>query len=136
MSTALTPRNATNPMIMVLENSDPTVRYFVYMHFAEVEDLSLTPNQTREFRILLNGMKIADFSPKYLQTDTFFLKPESQTDIRFTLEKTPRSTLPPLINAIEIYVRNTYSQSFTSQEDGMCLEYKLDLCHRLISGFS
>ncbi|KAF8086311.1 hypothetical protein N665_0629s0023 [Sinapis alba] len=117
MSTALTPTNATNPMTMVLENSDPTVRYFVYMHFAEVEDLSLTPNQTREFQIRINGVTIADFSPKYLQSDTFVLKPESQTDIRFTLERTPKSTLPPLINAIEIYVRNTYSQSFTSQED-------------------
>ncbi|KAF3570210.1 hypothetical protein F2Q69_00058248 [Brassica cretica] len=64
--------NATNPITMILENSDPTVRYFVYMHFAEVEDLSLTPDQTREFHIRINGETIADFSPKYLQSDTFF----------------------------------------------------------------
>ncbi|KAJ0236102.1 LRR receptor-like serine/threonine-protein kinase [Hirschfeldia incana] len=117
MSTALTPTNATNPITMIVENSDPTVRYFVYMHFAEVEDLSLTPNQTREFQIRINGETIAEFSPKYLQSDTFVLKPESQTDIRFTLERTAKSTLPPLINALEIYIANTYSQSLTSQED-------------------
>ncbi|KAF2618164.1 hypothetical protein F2Q68_00038363, partial [Brassica cretica] len=81
MSTALTPTNATNPITMILENSDPTVRYFVYMHFAEVEDLSLTPDQTRVFHIRINGETIADFSPKYLQSDTFVLTPESQTDI-------------------------------------------------------
>lgn len=79
---------------MILENSDPTVRYFVYMHFAEVEDLSLTPDQTREFHIRINGETITDFSPKYLQSDTFVL---------------------------EIYVGNTYPQSLTSQDDGMCL---------------
>ncbi|KAF3495581.1 hypothetical protein DY000_02051956 [Brassica cretica] len=78
---ALTPTNATNPITMILENSDPTVRYFVYMHFAEVEDLSLTPDQTRVFHIRINGETIADFSPKYLQSDTLVLTPESQTDI-------------------------------------------------------
>uniref|UniRef100_A0A0D3DJ21 non-specific serine/threonine protein kinase n=1 Tax=Brassica oleracea var. oleracea TaxID=109376 RepID=A0A0D3DJ21_BRAOL len=82
--------NATNPITMILENSDPTVRYFVYMHFAEVEDLSLTPDQTREFHIRINGETITDFSPKYLQSDTFVL---------------------------EIYVGNTYPQSLTSQDD-------------------
>ncbi|KAF2589834.1 hypothetical protein F2Q70_00038029, partial [Brassica cretica] len=57
MSTALTPTNATNPITMILENSDPTVR------------------------------------------------------------EPPQSTLPPLINALEIYVGNTYPQSLTSQDD-------------------
>ncbi|CDY15555.1 BnaA08g28390D [Brassica napus] len=101
MSTALTPTNTTAPISMELADTDPTVRYFVYMHFAEVEDLSLTPNQTREFEIYINQVKIAHVSPRYLQTDTFFLKPESQTNIKFLL----------------IYVGNTYSQSFTSQDD-------------------
>ncbi|CAF2261581.1 unnamed protein product [Brassica napus] len=117
MSTALTPTNTTAPISMELADTDPTVRYFVYMHFAEVEDLSLTPNQTREFEIYINQVKIAHVSPRYLQTDTFFLKPESQTNIKFLLVRTPTSTLPPLINALEIYVGNTYSQSFTSQDD-------------------
>nr|VDD53782.1 unnamed protein product [Brassica oleracea] len=117
MSTALTPTNTTAPISMELADTDPTVRYFVYLHFAEVEDLSLTPNQTREFEIYINQVKIAVFSPRYLQTDTFFLKPESQTNIKFLLVRTPTSTLPPIINALEIYVGNTYSQSFTSQED-------------------
>ncbi|ESQ36349.1 hypothetical protein EUTSA_v10006777mg [Eutrema salsugineum] len=118
MSRALTHTNITEPIKMVLNNSDPNVRYFVYMHFAEVEDLSLRTNETREFEIRINGVKMADVSPKYLQTDTVFLKPESQTDIKFTLERTPKSTLPPIINALEIYIGNSFSQSFTSQEDG------------------
>lgn len=120
MSTALTPENTADPIIMKLENTDPTVRYFVYMHFAEVEDLSLRPNQTREFQIRINGVTIANLSPKYLQTDTFFLNPESQTNIEFTLVRTPKSTRPPIINAVEIYIGNSVSQSFTSKEDGMC----------------
>lgn len=120
MSTAMTPTNTTNPITMTLENSDPNVRYFAYMHFAEVEDLSLRPNQTREFEIRINGLTVtAGFSPKYLQTNTFVLNPESQTDIVFSLVRTSKSTLPPIINALEIYIANSFSQSLTSQEDGM-----------------
>ncbi|VVA90110.1 unnamed protein product [Arabis nemorensis] len=119
MSTGMTPINTTNPITMTLENSDPNVRYFVYMHFAEVEDLSLKPNQTREFEIRINGVTIVPgFSPKYLQTNTFFLNPESQTEIAFSLVRTPKSTLPPIINALEIYIGNSFSQSRTNQEDG------------------
>ncbi|AEE27878.1 unnamed protein product [Arabidopsis thaliana] len=119
MSTAMTPINTTRPITMTLENSDPNVRYFVYMHFAEVEDLSLKPNQTREFDISINGVTVAaGFSPKYLQTNTFFLNPESQSKIAFSLVRTPKSTLPPIVNALEIYVANSFSQSLTNQEDG------------------
>lgn len=121
MSTAMTPINTTNPITMTLENSDPNVRYFVYMHFAEVEDLSLKPNQTREFEIRINGLTVVPgFSPKYLQTNTFVLNPESQTEIAFSLVRTPKSTLPPIVNALEIYIGNSFSQSLTNQEDGMC----------------
>ncbi|KAL1204474.1 putative LRR receptor-like serine/threonine-protein kinase [Cardamine amara subsp. amara] len=107
MSTAITPRNTTQSIIMKLEGSDPTVRYFAYMHFAEVEDLSLRPNETREFEIRMKGVSIANFTPKYLQTDTFVLHPESETNIEFSLVRTPKSTLPPIINALEIYIANS-----------------------------
>lgn len=121
MSTAITPINTTQPIIMKLDGSDPNVRYFVYMHFAEVEDLSLRPNQTREFDIGVNGVTVAaGFSPKYLQTNTFFLNPKSQPVITFSLVRTPKSTLPPIVNALEIYIANSFSQSLTNQEDGMC----------------
>ncbi|KAF8106413.1 hypothetical protein N665_0139s0010 [Sinapis alba] len=118
MSTAMTPTNTTNPITMTLENSDPNVRYFAYVHFAEVEDLSLRPNQTREFDIRINGVTVAPaFSPKYLQTNTFVLNPESQTDIVFSLVRTPKSTLPPIVNALEIYIANSFSQSLTNEDD-------------------
>ncbi|CAN8311361.1 unnamed protein product [Cochlearia groenlandica] len=116
MSTALTP-TSTKDLLLKFENSDPTIKYFVYMHFAEVENLSLRPNQTREFGILVNGVQIADLSPKYLQTDTIVLKPESQDTIGFHLVSTPKSTLPPIINAMEVYIENGFSQCLTSQED-------------------
>ncbi|KAF2546236.1 hypothetical protein F2Q70_00019485 [Brassica cretica] len=118
MSTAMTPTNTTNPITMTLENSDPNVRYFAYIHFAEVEDLSLKPNLTREFDIRINGVTVhAAFSPKYLQTNTFVLNPESQTDIVFSLVRTSKSTLPPIINALEIYIANSFSQSLTNEVD-------------------
>ncbi|KAL0812582.1 hypothetical protein Bca101_069025 [Brassica carinata] len=118
MSTAMTPTNTTNPITMTLENSDSNVRYFAYIHFAEVEDLSLKPNLTREFDIRINGVTVhAAFSPKYRQTNTFVLNPESQTDIVFSLVRTSKSTLPPIINALEIYIANSFSQSLTNEVD-------------------
>ena len=121
MSTAMTPTNTTNPITMTLENSDSNVRYFAYIHFAEVEDLSLKPNLTREFDIRINGVTVhAAFSPKYRQTNTFVLNPESQTDIVFSLVRTSKSTLPPIINALEIYIANSFSQSLTNEVDGRC----------------
>ncbi|XP_013584863.1 PREDICTED: probable LRR receptor-like serine/threonine-protein kinase At1g05700 [Brassica oleracea var. oleracea] len=118
MSTAMTPTNTTNPIAMTLENSDSNVRYFAYIHFAEVEDLSLKPNLTREFDIRINGVTVhAAFSPKYLQTNTFVLNPESQTDIVFSLVRTSKSTLPPIINGLEIYIANSFSQSLTNEVD-------------------
>ncbi|KAL0723890.1 hypothetical protein Bca4012_038489 [Brassica carinata] len=118
MSTAMTPTNTTNPITMTLENSDPNVRYFVYIHFAEVEDLSLRPNQTREFDIRINGVTVDPaFSPKYLQTNTIVLNPESQTNIVFSLVRTSKSTLPPIVNALEIYIASSFSQSLTNEDD-------------------
>ena len=92
------------------------------MHFAEV--VKLRANESRSFNITINGELWNDepLSPRYLLTDTVY-GPTALTGGKcvFSILKTGNSTLPPIINAIEIYTVKDLSQSETDQQDGMLL---------------
>ena len=65
MSSATTPVNASKALTIKWEPRDPTAEYYVYMHFAEVEELPA--NQSREFNISLKDEIFIGFVvPKYL----------------------------------------------------------------------
>ncbi|KAG7636683.1 Protein kinase domain [Arabidopsis thaliana x Arabidopsis arenosa] len=118
MNTATSPEDLSQDIIFFWEPKDPTWKYFVYMHFAEV--VELPSNETREFKVLLNEKEInmSSFIPRYLYTDTLFVQnPVSGPKLEFRLQQTPRSTLPPIINAIETYRVNEFLQSPTDQQD-------------------
>ena len=90
------------------------------MHFSEV--VELPSNETREFLVLLNekSMNMSAFSPRYLYTDTLYVaKLVSGPRLEFTLRRTDKSTLPPIINAVETYRVNEFFQSPTAKQDGM-----------------
>ncbi|KAJ9128839.1 hypothetical protein P3X46_034424, partial [Hevea brasiliensis] len=100
MSTAATPANANENMTLSINMEDSTLKFFVYMHFSEI--LKLKANQFREFNISFNGAYwVGPVVPQYLYTTTAY----------------KRSTLPPLLNAIEIYYVLQLSQSQSNQED-------------------
>ncbi|KAF4362108.1 hypothetical protein F8388_023960 [Cannabis sativa] len=93
-------------------------KYKFYFHYTELENLQ--PNQSRQFNTFLNG-KLLDslFSPLYLSDFTIYsyaeeIQPGKQ---KISLNSTPNSTSPPLINALEIYrVHNLLGQE-TNQND-------------------
>ncbi|OMO66474.1 hypothetical protein COLO4_30552 [Corchorus olitorius] len=117
MSTANTPINVSQPIIFYWEPTDSTAKYFVYMHFAEVEELK--PNEIREFNVSYNGEVLyGSFEPKYLYTDTLYTTvPVSGDSIEFWLERTNRSTLPPILNGLEIFMAKDFSQSQADSKD-------------------
>ncbi|TXG68712.1 hypothetical protein EZV62_003647 [Acer yangbiense] len=117
MGTAVTPENVSESLSMSWDPPNPTSKYYVYMHFAEVEILV---NQTREFNISQNGkFFFGPLVPDYLFSTTVYnVKPASGEKILFSMERTARSTLPPIINAIEMYMVQEISQSTTDQNDG------------------
>uniref|UniRef100_M4D6R1 non-specific serine/threonine protein kinase n=1 Tax=Brassica campestris TaxID=3711 RepID=M4D6R1_BRACM len=120
MNTATSPEDSNQDIILYWEPEDPTWKYYVYMHFAEV--VELPSNETREFSVLLNekSINMTVFSPRYLYTDTLFVQnPVSGPRLEFLLRRTAKSTLPPMINAIETYRVNEFLQSPTDQQDGM-----------------
>ncbi|XP_065632094.1 LRR receptor-like serine/threonine-protein kinase IOS1 isoform X2 [Quercus suber] len=118
MSTAATPINESAPMEFYVPPTDTNSEFYVYMHFAEV--VKLRANESRSFNITLNGELWYDepISPRYLLTDTVY----STTALTggkyvFSILKTGNSTLPPIINAIEIYTVKDLPQSETDQQD-------------------
>ncbi|KAK4269250.1 hypothetical protein QN277_022435 [Acacia crassicarpa] len=117
MSTAATPVNEIAPMEVSWAPENASDQFYVYMHFAELRVLE--KNQTRSFDITVNGdLFYADVVPKYRSTNTVFSKKATSGEkISFLLQRTHKSTLPPILNAIEVYTIKDFSQSETEQGD-------------------
>ncbi|KAE8700679.1 putative leucine-rich repeat receptor-like protein kinase [Hibiscus syriacus] len=113
--TACTPVNGSQPMDIYMSSSSTDASYYVYMHFAEVEELQA--NESREFSIYHNGdIWYGPFSPMYLNTTTIY-STSSLKDLNFTIERTSGSTLPPILNAFEIFEVKDFSQPQTNEKD-------------------
>lgn len=94
----------------------------VYFHFAEIQVLK--ENDTREFDILLDGTVIRkSYTPKVLQSETIYniLPQKCIGSCDLDLVQTQRSTLPPLVNAIETFDVLEFPYAETNQNDGMSL---------------
>ncbi|KAL2332318.1 hypothetical protein Fmac_019899 [Flemingia macrophylla] len=117
MSTAVTPANASAPLVISWEPEDENDQLYAYLHFTEIQVLAA--NQTREFNIMLNGESWYEKqSPQYLHVNTIYSQSAfSGKEVKFSLEMTKNSTLPPIISAIEIYKVIDFQQLNTFQGD-------------------
>ncbi|RHN39168.1 putative transferase [Medicago truncatula] len=104
MSTAAIPVNASAPLQLEWETYNVNDRFYLYMHFNEVEELAA--NETREFNITVNdkfwfGPEI----PGYRSVNTISsIRPLTGAKrYQISLYKTENSTLPPILNAYEVY---------------------------------
>lgn len=120
MSNAGTPKNESAPIEFILDTEDVNIGYYLYMHFAEIERLK--PNESRAFNINVNGRLLYNqpVSPDYLTSNTVFVKKPLSGESRyvFTLDRLANSTLPPILNAFEIYERVVFSLPDTDENDG------------------
>ncbi|KAD6118658.1 hypothetical protein E3N88_09929 [Mikania micrantha] len=116
MSTARTPTISTYNLLFT---RNTTSTYIFYLHFAEVE--ILRSNQTREFNIFLNGNHLyGPFSPSTNTTSLKCTGPRItgfSANYKLEINKTPESTLPPLINALEIYIPMQFQLQKTEDQD-------------------
>ncbi|KAK7255507.1 hypothetical protein RIF29_28920 [Crotalaria pallida] len=121
MSTAATPINASASFDFHWDDDNLLdAQYYVCMHFTEVQKLA--PNETRSFDITLNGDHwYGPLVPLYQKTTTIYSTSAftggSGTGFQFSLIKTENSTLPPIINGVEIYMVIDLSHSETEQDD-------------------
>lgn len=121
MRNAVTPTNGSNPLEIQFDTGNSISKFYVYMHFAEIEELK--ENEHREFNITLNG-KLLDESVDYVALNYLdpitILNPQPITGpkLLFSLNKKDNSSLPPILNALEIYFEKDSYQETTDQEDG------------------
>lgn len=123
MATGATPLN-DNETLNITWNVEPSsTKFYTYMHFAELQ--TLKANDTREFNVMLNGKySLGPYSPIPLKTDTkIHDKPEQCDDGACLLQlvKTSKSTLPPLISAIEAFTVIDNPQVETDSVEGMLI---------------
>lgn len=118
MRSAATPKNESEPLIIDLIPADSTSKFYMYMHFAELEELPA--NHSRQFNISVNGNHLyGPVVPSYLHTTTTYTTSALTGEkFQFSIHKTENSTLPPILNAIEFYLVQDFSQTETEQADG------------------
>ncbi|XBH97565.1 hypothetical protein VPH35_127219 [Triticum aestivum] len=109
MQTVIMPRrNASNGIEFswdpVAQSSDPSPGYIAIMHFSELQ--LLTSNNVREFFVSINGepWHPNGFTPKYLYgSATYNSLPSRKSQYNVSIIAAPNSTLPPVINALEVF---------------------------------
>lgn len=116
MGTAATPLNSTT-WTLSWGPADPSIQYYTYLYFAEI--VTLKPNQTRKFDVIINGETAtwAEFEPEYLTTFVMSDK-RLASNFNYTLRQTNSSKLPPLINALEVYAAKRFVKLHTDENDG------------------
>ncbi|CDY33851.1 BnaC06g05020D [Brassica napus] len=122
--TAAIPVDASQPLTIDWTLDEVTALSYIYMHFAEIQ--SLKANETREFNITYNGGKRwFDYfrPPNFSITTIFNPRAVSSPDgkFSFTFAMTSNSTLPPLINALEIYKVLDLSLLETNQDEVLAM---------------
>ncbi|KAG2327491.1 hypothetical protein Bca52824_010219 [Brassica carinata] len=114
----ISPRNSSRPLFFFASPKEKSGKMNVYFHFAEIQVLK--ENDTREFDILLDGTVIRkSYTPKVLQSETIYniLPQKCIGSCDLDLVQTQRSTLPPLVNAIETFDVLEFPYAETNQND-------------------
>ena len=100
---------------------------FVYMYFTEIQQLG--SNEIREFSIYGNNkLFFNSYRPTINQEDLLFTQPPGKPGgLTYSLRATVNSTLPPIINAVEIFTLVKMPLLPTSRSDGDSLNFILHL---------
>lgn len=122
MRTAAVPKNVSGSVDISLEIDDPNLQFYTYVHFAEIQKLQ--DNEFREMNIFLGGEYwYGPFSiDDYLYTTTIFsISASSINGGNYTLsvQRAENSTLPPILNAIEVFSVKEFLEQQTDENDGI-----------------
>ncbi|KAL0723749.1 hypothetical protein Bca4012_038348 [Brassica carinata] len=125
IKTAAIPANASEPMNFswTLDTSDDET--YAYLYMADIQ--KLRNNDTREFDIIANGrVEFDPYSPMKFEVEDPAQMHRPHTlrtgTGRVQLSRTRKSTLPPLMNALEIFQVIEFPQSETNQADVIAMK--------------
>ncbi|XP_019086207.1 PREDICTED: probable LRR receptor-like serine/threonine-protein kinase At4g29180 [Camelina sativa] len=123
IKTAASPKSDDDPLELFWTSDDPNARFYAYLYFAELE--ALEKNETRKMKILWNGSPVSETSfvpsSKYSMTLSNPIA-FSGNDHLISLQKTRDSTLPPILNAIEIFTVQSLDEFYTRTGDVHAIE--------------
>ncbi|KAJ3695083.1 hypothetical protein LUZ60_000460 [Juncus effusus] len=85
-------------------DTDSTVTYFIILDLSEIQKLAST--DMRAFDVFFNDVKLTKkpFMPDRLYSDAFYFEAFGGGWYNISLRRTINSTLPPILNAIEIFL--------------------------------
>ncbi|KAK1360222.1 putative leucine-rich repeat receptor-like protein kinase [Heracleum sosnowskyi] len=119
LSTASTPDKINDPVQFYWGTNNTSDQFYICLHFSEVEKLQ--ENQSREFNIYINGNLWNGelVVPNYLNVTTYFARRPETGNSKYTvvIKKTENSTLPPIINGLELYKAKKFSEMGTNETD-------------------
>ncbi|CAM0954469.1 unnamed protein product [Alopecurus aequalis] len=108
LQTAIMPRNASQNLEFKVPTEptpmDPSPGYLLILHFAEVQ--VLPGNAVRQQNIVLNGVpwSTSGFTPVYLYDVSGYRNiPYRYNGYNLSIEATGNATLPPIINAAQVF---------------------------------
>lgn len=103
MQNAVTPVNSSLlEFNLELSPLDTSLSFWFVLHISEIQLLGV--NQSRSFNITANNILWFDYSPPYLLTDAFYAKHAlKMLQFHVAFDATESSTLPPLLNAVELF---------------------------------
>ncbi|XP_010475520.1 PREDICTED: probable LRR receptor-like serine/threonine-protein kinase At1g07560 [Camelina sativa] len=124
VATAATPANVSSPLTISWNLETPNDLVYAYLHVAEIQ--SLRDNDTREFNISVGqevsyGPVSSDELLVYTLFNTSPVKCKGGT-CHLQLIRTSKSTLPPLLNAIEAFTTVELPQSETNANDVIAIK--------------
>ncbi|VAH09487.1 unnamed protein product [Triticum turgidum subsp. durum] len=122
MQTAIRPRGASRHIELFWDAepqpSDPSPAYVAIMHLAELQ--VIPSNAVRQINVILNGKPwyTSGFAPDYLSSGAAYTNNlYRQSRYNLSIVSTTNSTLPPILNAVEIFsVIPTTNLSTASQD--------------------
>ncbi|XP_057519715.1 probable LRR receptor-like serine/threonine-protein kinase At4g29180 isoform X2 [Amaranthus tricolor] len=122
MKAAIMPENVDQPIQLIMNVDHEITEYYCLLHVTEF--LMLQTGEVREYNIAINhGPFYGPYKPSYLEADTIYsTKPFiSGSFVNITIKRNNRSTLPPLISAVELYSLKRFSQLSTNEADVLAI---------------
>lgn len=102
MQTAATSSSTTESLHLSWSSNNESTVFFVILHFSEIEDVPST--DYREFDMFVNGVPLYNsLVAQKLVSGSAAYTTTTLNKYNVSLEATSRSTLPPLLNALELY---------------------------------
>ncbi|KAJ4806872.1 Leucine-rich repeat protein kinase [Rhynchospora pubera] len=102
--TAATTLSTKQSLDLSWSSDNKSTEFFVILHIGEIQDIP--SNSLREFDIIADGDPLFDYHtvPRKLHSGWATYQETGYNDYNVSLKATSNSTLPPLLNAFELYI--------------------------------